>query len=247
MSSAFAYLRVSGKGQERGQGFERQEETIRHFAKKVGYQVVAVYRDTFTGTADALDRPAFAEMIAGMDGVQTIIVERMDRLARTVMVQEHTVTWLAAHDIALIVADTGENVTEAYLDDPMKKALVQMQAVFAELEKSIIVKKLRAGRMKAREKRGKVEGRKAYGEVDATERQGVQRIRQLRRKPKGRPRMGYRRIAHVLQREGWPTRQGGTWDPNTVRSIINGPVYADLGRRGTKGKGSPAKKSGSQD
>ena len=51
---------------------------------------------------------------------------------------------------AWTAAPPGENVTEAYLADPMKRALIQIQAVFAELEKSMIVKKLRAARQALR-------------------------------------------------------------------------------------------------
>lgn len=232
MVKAFGYLRVSGKGQADGHGLDRQRETIERFAKRAKYQIVRFYEDIHTGTVDAIERPGFASLVAGMNTVRTIIVERMDRLARSVVVAEHTVTWLAAHGIELIVADTGENITKAYLDDPMKKALVQMQTVFGELDKSIIVKKLRAAREQKRKETGKkVEGAKAYGEIDPKEREAVKRIRQLRRKRKSLRRMGYEKIAQALEAEGYPTRRGGKWGATTVLSIIRGPVYRELGRR----------------
>ncbi|MCK4376263.1 MAG: recombinase family protein [Candidatus Brocadiae bacterium] len=232
MVKAFGYLRVSGKGQADGHGLDRQRDTIERFAKRAKYQIVRFYEDIHTGTVDAIERPGFASLVAGMNTVRTIVVERMDRVARSVVVQEHTVTWLAAHGIQLIVADTGENVTKAYLGDPMKKALVQMQAVFGELDKSIIVKKLRAAREQKRKQTGeKVEGAKAYGEVDPKERETVNRIRELRRKRKGLRRMGCVRIARHLEAEGYPTRRGGKWQASTVLSIIRGPVYEELGRR----------------
>lgn len=228
---AYGYMRVSGKGQADGHGFDRQREAIERFARATGYEVVRLYQDTFTGTVDAADRPGFAAVIVDLNnGVNTIIVERLDRLARSVIAQEHTIAWLAAHDVHLVVADTGENVTQAYLSDPMKKALVQIQAVFAELEKSMIVKKLRAARRRVKAERGKCEGKKAYGEADSQEREAVKRIRQLRRKRKGLSRRGYRKIAQVLQEEGYPTRHGREWSPWTVRNIINGPVYRELGK-----------------
>jgi DNA invertase Pin-like site-specific DNA recombinase len=43
-----------------------------------------------SGTADIEERPAFKEMIATMlaNGVRTVIVERLDRLARQYSIQE---------------------------------------------------------------------------------------------------------------------------------------------------------------
>ena len=64
----------------------------------------------------------------------------------------------------------------------MKKALVQIQGVFAELEKSLLVKKLRAARERKRDKTGKCEGRKSYREIAP---EIIDEMRRLRRKPKG--------------------------------------------------------------
>ena len=222
----FGYIRVSGAGQSDGQGFDRQIDIINTYIShcRIGYapfELVKVYTDVHTGTADALDRPGFSQMIADLNGIRTIIVERLDRLARSVTVQEQAITWLAAHDVDLIVADTGENVTEAYMADPMKRALIQIQGVFAELEKSMIVKKLRLAREKAKTVRnGKCEGQKAFGEVDAAELDVVKMIRVLRIQGDS-----FGKIARKLDLAGIKTRNGGSWQPSTVRSIVKGRVY----------------------
>ena len=41
---AYAYLRVSGKGQAEGDGFTRQEEDIRRYAKKNRIEIVKCLR-----------------------------------------------------------------------------------------------------------------------------------------------------------------------------------------------------------
>ena len=46
-----------------------------------------------------------------------------------------------------VSASTGEDVTATMRDDPMRKALIQIQGVFAELDKSLLVRKLRKGRV----------------------------------------------------------------------------------------------------
>lgn len=234
MRMAMAYLRVSSKGQREGNGFDRQAEVITTFAKKAGYKIIGFYRDVHTGTADAFDRPEFARMMAETNGVRAVIIERLDRLARAVIVQEQTITWLAAHDIELLVADTGENITQAYREDPMKKCVVQIVGVLAELEKSMLVRKLKVAREKVRAEKGKCEGVKAFGEIDLEERAAVERIYELRKRTE-KGYMGYRTIAKVLNEEGHKTRSGRPWHFSSVRSIIKGKVYAEI-REDKKGE-----------
>ena len=50
---------------------------------------------------------------------------------------------MASKGIDLISARTEAKVTEAVQTDPMRKALVQIQGIFSELEKSLLMKKLR--------------------------------------------------------------------------------------------------------
>ena len=48
----------------------------------------------------------------------------------------------------------------------------------------------------------------------------LKRIRQLRRKPKGAPRLSVAAIAALLNAEAIPTRQGGPWRPSSVHAIL---------------------------
>ncbi len=53
MTEALAYLRVSGKGQINGDGFPRQREAIRRYAKAHGIGIVGEYADQgVSGTAE---------------------------------------------------------------------------------------------------------------------------------------------------------------------------------------------------
>jgi DNA invertase Pin-like site-specific DNA recombinase len=121
----------------------------------------------------------------------------------------------------LISADTGEDVTAAFHGDPMKKALIQMQAVFAELEKNTLIRKLRAARVRARQEKGICEGRKAFGEREG-ESATVDLIRSLRRKPKGGKRMPFAAIAEKLNQDGIPSRTGKPWHPEVIRRLLGG-------------------------
>jgi len=214
----FAYLRVSSNGQVKGHGFQRQEETISGFAAENGFTVVETFRDAFTGTE--ADRPEFNRMVATIlgNGVRTILVESLDRLARDVMVQSLLLAKLAQHGITLINCVTGEDVTESMSEDPMRKALIQIQSVFSELEKSRLVSKLRRAREAKKEETGKCEGRKAYGEK-AGEQEIIDMMRALRRKRDGK-RMSFARIAETLNERSVPTRTGARWHTTTVKNIL---------------------------
>ena len=56
------------------------------------------------------------------NGVNAIIIEGLDRLAREYRIQEQLLIYLVSKGISLIPANTGENVTQAIQDDPMKKS-----------------------------------------------------------------------------------------------------------------------------
>ncbi len=65
MTEALAYLRVSGKGQISGDGFPRQRDAIRQYAKAHGIEVVDEYRDEgVSGTKDLDDRDGLSDLIA---------------------------------------------------------------------------------------------------------------------------------------------------------------------------------------
>jgi DNA invertase Pin-like site-specific DNA recombinase len=214
----FGYLRVSSKGQVNGHGFGRQEDTIRQFAVENGYVVQETFRDAFTGTE--ADRPEFNRMVATIlgNGVSTILVESLDRLARDVMVQSLLLAKLAQHGITLINCVTGEDVTASMSEDPMRKALIQIQSVFSELEKSRLVSKLRRAREAKKERTGKCEGRKAFGEK-VGEGEVIDLMRSLRRKREGK-RVSFARIAETLNERNISTRTGARWHTTTVKNIL---------------------------
>ncbi len=217
---AYAYVRVSGKGQVQGDGFRRQEDAIRAFSKEARIAIEGVYREEgVSGTTTEDDRPAFQEMVTAIlkNGVRTIVIESMDRLARELMIQESLLIYLASKGITLIVARTGENVTEAVMGDPMRKALVQMQGVFAELEKNLLVKKLRVARERVKKETGKCEGRKSIKELDADL---LRKIKLLRRGKPGQKQLSFTKIAERLNQDGHTTVSGKPFTGYNIQKIL---------------------------
>jgi DNA invertase Pin-like site-specific DNA recombinase len=104
MVKAFAYLRVSGKGQEAGDGYTRQLQSINLYAAANDIKVVRIFKERgVSGEKQLQDRPAFMEMLAALhaDGVKLILIEKLDRLARNLSVQESILAELKKHGFEL--------------------------------------------------------------------------------------------------------------------------------------------------
>jgi len=143
-----AYLRVSTNGQaEHGFGLDVQDAQVREWAKAHGHDVVRVCRDeAISGTADAVDRPGLACAIGAVpDDADAVVVARLDRLARTLTVQEAILAAIWRDGGAVHSVDQGE-VKQDDPDDPFRTAMRQMAGVFAQLDRAMIVKRLRDGR-----------------------------------------------------------------------------------------------------
>src|SRR5579863_9466815 len=103
MKRAFAYLRVSGRGQVDGDGFPRQDSEIARFAEHNDIEIVCSFPErALPGKTDWEDRPAWVQMISSLNGVKTIIIERLERLARDLGVQEWIMKDLKKRGIELI-------------------------------------------------------------------------------------------------------------------------------------------------
>jgi len=220
MTEAFSYLRVSGKGQITGDGFPRQREAIRRYAKARGIDIVDEFRDEgVSGTKDLDDRDGLGDLMARIrsNGVRVVLVERADRLARDLMVSEVLLAEFRKLNVTVIAADSGTDLT-AGDDDPTRVLIRQVLGAVAQFEKSVIVAKLRAARIRKRKANGRCEGRKPYG-TRPGEAEVLALIKKLRRKPRGGERLSYDSIAARLNDMGIPSRSGGRWLGPTVCGI----------------------------
>jgi DNA invertase Pin-like site-specific DNA recombinase len=212
---AFAYLRVSGKGQVEGDGFTRQLAAIKAYAAANDTTIVRVFREEgVSGTVENMNRPAWQELMATLhsNGVRTIVIEKLDRLARDLMVQETAIADLKKHGFTLVsVAEPDLMAT-----DPTRVLMRQLMGAVAQYDKAQIVAKLRGARMRVKAKQGRCEGRKPFGHYDGEE---LARKRMEALRTEG---MGFDRIAAKLNEEGVPTRTGKPWHGVVVNRILTG-------------------------
>ncbi len=224
MEEVYAYLRVSGKSQPDGHGFDRQLDTIQKYCSGNGCEIAKVFREQVSGTRDEAHRPGFSEMVTEIlaNHVNTVVVESLDRLAREYRIQESLLVYLASKEITLIAANTGQDITKAIRDDPMKKALIQIQGIFAELDKSQLVARLKKGREKKKLTEGWREGPAPYGELPG-EKEVLKRISYMRRRSsryQSRPRT-FKSIAGQLNDEGVLTRSGVMWTASLAANLFS--------------------------
>lgn len=205
----------------RGDGFPRQREAIAKYAARNKIEIVAEFCDRgVSGCRELEHRKGLAELIERIEsnGIDLVLVERADRLARDLMVSEIILKQFRDLGVSVIEAGAGNDLTVSD-DDARRKLIRQVLGAVAEFEKSVLVSKLRAARERVRQRNGRCEGRKPYGNTEE-EQAVVERIRQLNRKPKTRSRRSYGEIANTLNREGHPTRMGRPWTRGSVFAII---------------------------
>ena len=216
MKKSIAYYRTSSAANvgEDKDLLTRQRVAVERFARSAGYEIVESYYDAAVSGADALDaRPGFADALKRIasNGVRTIIVETASRFARDLIVAETGFRRLRDAGIALIAADA----PNSFLDDTPTSAFIrQVLAAVQELDRAMIVSKLKGARQRKRATGVKVEGRKSYGEaVPAT----VERAKAL--KTEG---LSLRQVAERLAAEGYQTRSGTPYQFTAVGRMISG-------------------------
>ena len=213
MTRAFAYLRVSGKGQVDGDGFTRQHEAIKKYATANDMKIVRTFREEgVSGTKDLENRPALQDLLLALytNGVRTVIIEKLDRLARDLMIQETIIGDLRKKGFQVISAAEPDLCS----DDPSRKLVRQIFGAIAEYDKAMTVLKLRGARQRMRAKQGRCEGRKPYG-CHPGEQPILERMRILRAQG-----MAVDTIAATFNAEDLKTRSGGLWYGSTIARIL---------------------------
>lgn len=217
----YGYLRVSGKTQLHGDGFERQREEILQAAEREGIEVVGWFEERISGTREWDERPAWVEMIleCQTSDVKYVLIEKLDRSARDLMVQEHIIVDLKRRGIELVSAkepDLGSN-------DPTRVLMRQIMGAIAQYDKTMLVLKLRAARDRKRRITGKkVGGARYYGEESAEEQKIVDWMVRVRAMGES-----YTDIALYLEQKGvvppqmWKRRGSLKWHSGTVKRILD--------------------------
>jgi DNA invertase Pin-like site-specific DNA recombinase len=150
-------------------------------------------------------------MIGELDPGTVIVVERLDRLARDLGVQEFCLRDLKKRGVTL--HSTAE--PDLSSSDPTRILFRQIIGAVAAYDRAMIAAKLRHARERKRKKNGRCEGRKPFGY-----RPEETPILAIITHDSIHLRWSTREIATHLNALGHATRSGGRWHHGTVAKIL---------------------------
>jgi DNA invertase Pin-like site-specific DNA recombinase len=221
-----AYIRVSTKGQaEDGYGREDQTRKVRAWAKRNGHTLCGpVAFDQASGTTPVDQRDGFVDALNRVrDGrCEGLLVVNLGRIARLLTVQEGALAMVWASGGRVFAVDSGE-VLQDDPADPMRTAIRQMMAVFHQLDRAMIVARLKGGREVKAASGGYAYGAPGFGQrasdkalvVDPGEQTTIRRLLELERDG-----LSLRQMAAILDGEGRRPKRGGSWHPQTVARVL---------------------------
>ena len=221
------YLRVSTDRQaEQGFGLTVQRAACQAYAKLHDHTIVATYTDEgVSGSLPAAERPGLR---AALDHVRAeppggLLVARLDRLARSLTVQEATLALIWKADACIHTADSGE-VAADDPDDPIRTLVRQVLGAIAEYDRASITSRMRSGR-KAKRASGAYAGdgppATGYRAIDGAlvpddrEQAAVRRAVKLRAMG-----LSLRAISDSLAIEGYRPKRAERFAPKVLADII---------------------------
>lgn len=144
----YGYARVSTKGQALdGNSLEAQEARLRENGAEI------VYKDAFTGTKRS--RPELDELMKLLKEGDTLVVTKLDRIARSAIHGAQLVQELLERGVRLNILNMG------IMDNtPASKLIRSIFFAFAEFERDMIVERTTEGKEVARAREGWREGRR---------------------------------------------------------------------------------------
>lgn len=215
---ALAYMRCSGRGQIDGDTWDRQSEAISGHAAANGVEVVEWFREEgISGTKDLDDRPALQSLYVALEDlkINRIIIEKLDRLARDLLIQETIMGDLGKRDIEVI------SVCEPDLcsSDPSRVLVRQIFGAIAQYDRAMTVIKLRGARQRMKVSKGRCEGAKPFGDLPGEE-LAFDCIVSWSRKGLNADEIAAGMNDKGQPSEKFPTRSGKPWRGSTIRKIL---------------------------
>jgi DNA invertase Pin-like site-specific DNA recombinase len=135
----YGYARVSTKGQaQNGNSLEAQQEALQaNGAEKI-------FADSFTGTK--INRPELDKLLSILQSGDTLMVTKLDRIARSLAQGSTLVTGLISKGIKVNILNIG------VMDNtPSSKLIRNIFFSFAEFERDMIVERTQEGKAIVRE------------------------------------------------------------------------------------------------
>lgn len=223
-----ACLRVSTKGQVDAYGFPAQRKDVKRWAKLNRVRLPdshIVEEKAVSGTED--ERPELTKLLLELAAgeIDGILFPNMDRVARELTIQEATLSVIWAYGGRAFTADGGE-VEKDDPSDPMRTFVRQVMGAASQLERGLITKRLRGGKIAKLAKGGYAHGSPEYGTITDHKGNKLEDLEELETlaymEKWKREGASYREICANLEAKKILTKQGKEkWQPATVARMLN--------------------------
>ena len=131
----YGYIRVSTRKQAvYGNSLEEQTDLLLQNGAE------QIYKDVYTG--GQMHRPEFEKLVDVLQDGDTLIITKLDRIARTAVEGFQTIKELLDKGVEVLVLNMGRIETKT----PMGKAILQIMLAYAEMERDMIVERCQGGR-----------------------------------------------------------------------------------------------------
>ena len=142
----YGYARVSTRGQVKGNSLAEQRQQL------IESGCEEVIEEQYTGTTT--ERPQLDNLLTRLNAGDTLMVTKLDRLARSAMEGDNLIKVLTNRNIRVNILNMG-----AVDERPQGRLMLHILLAFAEFERDMIIERTQAGKAIARTKFGFREGR----------------------------------------------------------------------------------------
>ena len=216
-----AYTRVSGESQLDGYGLDIQHDAVHALARAEGLPAPIMFTDGgISGAKDTDERAGLEALISYCtdNPGTTVLLPKLDRLARALAIQEHVLATLWATGATVLSCDRGE---DHYLrtgddpDDPTRTLIRQVLGAVAQFERGQIRLRLRNGRRRKIRDHGWAGGVEPFGWTDEREQLTISRAVALRA-----ANVPWRTVCWELNEAGLLKRNGKAWNETELCRVV---------------------------
>lgn len=222
---AALYARVSTEEQAtEGFSIQAQIEDIETYAKRNNMEIVARYVDEGVSGKNISGRPEMKRLLKDIENKEfrMVIVYKIDRISRKSKDALEIAERCEQANVSLISIKENFDIAT-----PMGKMIFQIMSNFSEFERNSIVDRAKMG-MLQRAKQGLYNGGRVFGYesinkelvVNEEEAHVIRLIFDYAEQD-----LGYKAIVSRLNAMGYKTKRGAYFSINTIKTILDNPIY----------------------
>lgn len=229
--NAVAYIRVSTNMQVDGFSLDGQLKEIKDYCKRNNLNFLRAYRDEGISGTSTENRTYFNNMLNDISkdkNIDTVVVWKLSRLSRNMNDLTSVIKFFEDYNVSL------KSVNDNIDTEKGGKLLLYLTGTVAEMERDGIIENCKMG-MRERAMQGKWNGGKVYSyrskyndeikenklEIEENEAIIVREIFNLFVNEN----CGYKKIAVALNNRGLKTMRNSSWSIQSIKQIIDNPVY----------------------